>query len=140
MQAADLDAVLAMERKIHAFPWTPGNFRDSLQAGYSCWVYENDDVVIGYVVLMLVLDEAHVLNLGIARAQQGRGHGRALLRFAMDKAREHGALHMFLEVRVSNRIAIHLYETAGFSEMAIRRHYYPSHTGREDAILMGTAL
>ncbi len=63
-----------------------------------------------------------------------------LLTFIMDKAREHGALNMFLEVRVSNKVAISLYEKKGFNEMAIRPRYYPAENGREDAMLMGAAL
>jgi len=47
---------------------------------------------------------------------------------------------MFLEVRVSNRNAIRLYESTGFNEMAIRPRYYPAANGREDAMLMGLAL
>ncbi|CAG0949907.1 diamine N-acetyltransferase [Methylophilaceae bacterium] len=140
MQLSDLDAVMAIEPEIYAFPWTAGNFRDSLNAGHSCWVYEHGQSIIGYAVLMLVLDEAHLLNISIAKAAQGNGHGRALLDRMMEKAREHGALNLFLEVRVSNKVAIRLYENAGFNEMAIRRKYYPAENGREDAILMGMAL
>ena len=60
-------------------------------------------------------------------------------------AKNHQAANMFLEVRPSNISAIALYENMGFSEMAVRRSYYPadpkiSKTGREDAILMGLAL
>ena len=75
-----------------------------------------------------------------AKEAQGQGYGDMLLSFIMDKAREHGALNMFLEVRVSNKVAISLYEKKGFNEMAIRPRYYPAENGREDAMLMGAAL
>jgi ribosomal-protein-alanine N-acetyltransferase len=140
MQMADLDAVMAIEPLIYTHPWTHGNFKDSLNAGYSCWVYAEGNCVIGYAVLMLVLDEAHLLNLSIAQAYQGRGLGHALLEQMMHTARNHGAQNMFLEVRPSNEAAIHLYERVGFNEMAVRRGYYPAKDGREDAILMGMAL
>lgn len=140
MQMADLDAVMAIEPLIYTHPWTRGNFKDSLNAGYSCWVYTEGNSVIGYAVLMLVLDEAHLLNLSIAQAYQGRGLGRALLEQMMRTARNHGAQNMFLEVRPSNEAAIYLYERVGFNEMAVRRGYYPTKDGREDAILMGMAL
>lgn len=140
MQIADLDAVMAIEPFIYSYPWTRGNFEDSLNAGYSCWVYTEGDSVIGYAVLMLVLDESHLLNLSIAKAYQGRGLGRALLEQMMHIARNHAAQNMFLEVRPSNKSAIHLYERVGFNEMAVRRGYYPARNGREDAILMGMAL
>ncbi|HEY8119476.1 MAG TPA: ribosomal protein S18-alanine N-acetyltransferase [Methylophilaceae bacterium] len=140
MQMADLDAVMAIEPIIYTYPWTRGNFKDSLNAGYSCWLYNEGNNTIGYAVLMLVLDEAHLLNLSIAKAYQGRGLGRTLLEQMMHVARQHGAQNMFLEVRTSNKTAIHLYENVGFNEMAVRRGYYPAKDGREDAILMGMAL
>jgi [ribosomal protein S18]-alanine N-acetyltransferase len=140
MQMADLDIVMKIEPTIFPFPWTIGNFRDSLNTGYSCWVVEDQQQIIGYAVMMLVLDEAHLLNISIALPSQGKGFGRALLSFIMQKAREHGALNIFLEVRISNKVAIHLYEQTGFNEMAIRPRYYPAEHGREDAMLMGMAL
>jgi ribosomal-protein-alanine N-acetyltransferase len=140
MQRADLDAVMAIEPTIYPYPWTRGNFSDSLNAGYSAWVYEEHGRIIGYAVVMLVLDEAHLLNISIARTHQGRGLGRALLDYMMQISRGHGATNIFLEVRPSNTAAIGLYESLGFNEMAVRRAYYPAAQGREDAILMGMAL
>lgn len=140
MQLADVDAVMRIEPTIFPYPWTRGNFTDSLQSGYHCLVMEAEAEVIGYAVLMMVLDEAHLLNLSIARDQQGRGLGRELLQYAMILGRNYGGLNMFLEVRPSNLAAIGLYESMGFNEMAIRRHYYPAAHGREDAVLMGAAL
>jgi ribosomal-protein-alanine N-acetyltransferase len=140
MQMADLDAIMAIEPTIYPYPWSRGNFSDSLDAGYSGWVYEEEGRIIGYAVLMLVLDEAHLLNISIARSHQGRGLGRALLEYMMQIARGHGAANIFLEVRPSNQAAIQLYESTGFNEMAIRRGYYPAANGREDAVLMGMAL
>ena len=140
MQTADLDTIMAIEPTIYPYPWSRGNFSDSLDAGYSGWVYEEDGRIIGYAVLMLVLDEAHLLNISIARSHQGRGLGRALLEYMMQIARGHGAANIFLEVRPSNVSAVHLYERTGFNEMAVRRGYYPAANGREDAILMGMAL
>lgn len=140
MQVADLDTVMRIEPVIYPFPWSLGNFRDSLNTGYSCWVFELDGRIAGYTVMMLVLDEAHLLNLSVAKEAQGQGYGDMLLSFIMDKAREHGALNMFLEVRVSNKVAISLYEKKGFNDMAIRPRYYPAENGREDAMLMGAAL
>ena len=140
MQMGDINAIMAIEPEIYPHPWTRGNFSDSLNAGYSCWTYEQDNIIIGYAVVMLVLDEAHLLNISIAKACQGRGLGRSLLQHLMQIARSHGAAHVFLEVRPSNQTAIHLYESMGFNEMTVRRGYYPEVDGREDAILMGMAL
>lgn len=140
MTEADLDAVMAIEPHIYSHPWTRGNFIDSLVSGYSAWVLLDDAKIIGYSLMMLVLDEAHLLNLSIAKAYQKRGLGRLLLEHMIASARQHGAANMFLEVRPSNISAIALYENIGFNEMAIRRGYYPAQNGREDAVLMGLAL
>jgi len=40
MTEADLDAVLRIEREVHAHPWTLGNFSDALRSGYQCKVFE----------------------------------------------------------------------------------------------------
>lgn len=140
MHPDDLDAVLAIEPEIYAFPWSRGNFADSLSAGYSCWVAENGGRIIGYGALMMVLDEGHLLNLSIAKTWQGKGYGRALLQHFIEVARRHGAQMLFLEVRPSNTQAIALYESTGFNEFSVRRGYYPAANGREDAILMGLAI
>ncbi len=140
MQIADLDGVMAIEPTIYTHPWTRGNFSDSLNSGYSAWVLEANQKIIGYALLMMVLDEAHLLNLSVAKDQQKQGLGRYLLEHMLQIAKNHKAANMFLEVRPSNISAIALYENMGFCEMAVRRGYYPAHNGREDAVLMGLAL
>ncbi len=140
MVARDLDAIMQIEPHIYSHPWTRGNFSDSLKSEHSAWVLEADDEIIGYSLMMMVLDEAHLLNLSIAKAYQKQGLGRFLLEHMIQVARLQKAANMFLEVRTSNISAIVLYENIGFNEMAIRRNYYPAHHGREDAVLMGLAL
>src|SRR5258708_32798166 len=78
MTEPDLRAVLEIEEAIYAFPWTPGNFRDSLRAGYSCWGYRDVEGLIGYAVLVLAAGGAHLLNLSVAARPQSRGHWRSL--------------------------------------------------------------
>ena len=140
MRASDLNAVMAIERVNFPFPWSEGNFKDSMNSGYICLVMEQANQVMGYAVLMMVLDEAHLLNISVDKAYQGKGWGRYLLVHMMDVGREKGGLNMFLEVRPSNHSALGLYESMGFNEMGIRPGYYPAHNGREDAVLMGMAL
>lgn len=140
MQMEDLDAIMAIEPTIYSHPWTRGNFSDSLKSGHHAWVLEEDGKIVGYALTMMVLDEAHLLNLSVAKSHQKQGLGRYLLSHMIAVARHHNALNMFLEVRVSNKTAISLYENMGFCEMAIRRGYYPATQGREDAVLMGLAI
>lgn len=140
MQMDDLDTIMAIEPQIYPYPWTRGNFSDSLSSGYSAWVLMLNDQIIGYSLMMLVLDEAHLLNLSVAKSYQKQGLGRTLLEHMVSIARKNQMANMFLEVRPSNISAIALYENMGFNEMAVRRKYYPAANGREDAVLMGLAL
>jgi [ribosomal protein S18]-alanine N-acetyltransferase len=140
MRMMDLDDVLAIEQQIYAHPWTAGNFRDSLHAGYSCWVMECSGFLAGYGVLMMGVSEAHLLNLSIAADWQRRGLGRSLLHHFIGTARGCQAERIFLEVRPSNEVARALYADTGFRELYVRRNYYPAVAGREDAILMGLDL
>jgi [ribosomal protein S18]-alanine N-acetyltransferase len=140
MHMDDLEYIMAIEPQIYPYPWTRGNFSDSLSSGYCAWVLMLDEHIIGYALMMLVLDEAHLLNLSVSKAYQKRGLGRTLLEYMVSIAKNNQIANMFLEVRPSNISAIALYENMGFNEMAIRRGYYPSANGREDAVLMGLAL
>jgi [ribosomal protein S18]-alanine N-acetyltransferase len=136
----DLIPICRIEPTIYSHPWTYGNFKDSLDSGYSAWVMEVAGDIVGYALVMMVLDEVHLLNISVAKSHQGQGLGRSLLAQMIEVSRHRQAANMFLEVRVSNTNAIALYETMGFCEMGIRRNYYPTHHGREDAVLMGLAL
>ena len=91
MGDADLDAVTALEASVQAFPWSRGNFADSLTAGHSVWVCRIGGELIGFAVLMLVLDEAHLLNFAVCRRFQGQGLGARLLLHSLKAAAGHGA-------------------------------------------------
>ncbi|MGH8737366.1 MAG: ribosomal protein S18-alanine N-acetyltransferase [Burkholderiales bacterium] len=140
MREADLAQVTAIERTLYAHPWTRGNFADALRAGYQCRSLRQGREWIGYFVLMVAAGEAHLLNLSIAAAHQRQGHGSTLLRRALAMAREGGAASLFLEVRPSNLAALALYARFGFERIALRRGYYPAHSGREDALVCSLAL
>jgi ribosomal-protein-alanine N-acetyltransferase len=140
MREADLDAVVAIERRIYSHPWTRGNFSDSLAARYACRTLRLDRELVGYFVLMAAAGEAHLLNLSVAGAHQRRGYGSLLLREAQSIARSLGARSLFLEVRPSNRPAQSLYTRFGFRKVGVRRGYYPAITGREDALVLTVAL
>lgn len=137
---SDLEAVLEIERDIYEFPWTLGNFRDSMRAGYSCWGLHEDRRLIGYAVLMLAAGEGHLLNLSVAAAMQRRGHGARMLGHLVRVARDYGARVLFLEVRPSNAAAQRLYAAQGFHQIGVRRGYYPARDGREDAIVLSLPL
>jgi len=136
MRMSDLDRVSEIEQCVYAYPWTYGNFADSLGAGYVCTVLEHDGAVVGYGILTVALGESHLLNISIDAPWQGRGLGRALLLHHIDLARARGARMLLLEVRPSNVVAKALYESLAFERIAVRRGYYPAPEGREDALLL----
>ncbi|GGK13198.1 ribosomal-protein-alanine acetyltransferase [Luteimonas terricola] len=140
MRIEDLDAVMVVERRAYPWPWSIGIFRDCLFAGYPAWVLVEGGAFIGHGVLSVAADEAHVLNVCVDPARQGRGYGRGLLRAMIDVARGRGACRVFLEVRPSNPVAVALYENEGFNEIGRRPRYYPTDKGREDAIVMAMEL
>lgn len=141
MREADIDVVMDIELRSYPFPWTPGNFRDCLRAGYAMWVLEDDVGLVGYAAASVQAGEAHLLNICIDPKLQSRGQGRRLLRAMRRIAKGQGAERMFLEVRPSNPHAIALYHDEGFNEIGRRPRYYPDHDGRrEDAIVMAMEL
>lgn len=140
MQPADLDAVLQNELRAYAYPWTRGNFVDCLREGKDCRLVELDGRIVGHGVLSVAVGEAHVLNVCIAPDRQGHGLGRALMTHLLERARALGAELVFLEVRLSNRPAIELYESMGFNAIGVRRNYYPAPFGHEDAQIMALDL
>ena len=136
----DIDAVLDIETQAYSFPWTRGNFIDSLAASYLAEVLEVDGQVVGYFVAMAGVDELHLLNVTVAPQSQGQGHGQRLLDVVQAHAQRLGLRTLLLEVRRSNARARALYLRRGFVEVGLRRHYYPAPQGREDAIVMSLAL
>lgn len=140
MREDDLDAVHAVEIRAYEFPWTIGIFRDCLRADYPAWLLQQGGQIVGYFLMSIAAGEAHVLNICIDPAAQGRGHGRHLLRAMMHVARGRGAERVFLEVRPSNAGAIALYHSEGFNEIGRRPRYYPARDGREDALVMAIEL
>ena len=140
MRTSDLVEVARLEKSLYAFPWSLGNFRDSITAGYDCWTVAHGETVIGYAVLMIALDEAHLLNVAVAAEWQNQGVGRAFLAHMIEVARSAGCQIIYLEVRPSNVGARHLYRTVGFQQIAIRPDYYPALKGREDALFLGLTL
>lgn len=140
----DLEAVAAIERRVYEFPWTVGNFRDAMLSGYRCWgcwrTAPDGDQLVGYAILMLAVDEAHLLNIAVDARFQGQGVGRRLLRFLIDDARAKECVMLFLEVRPSNHVAQALYRDIGFTQHGVRKGYYPARNGREDALFLGLDL
>ena len=141
MNESWLDAVAQIEQRAYTHPWSRGNFSDSLRAGHHARVLVQAQTLLGYCVLMLGPDEAHLLNITVEPEQQGRGLALFMLDELVHWSRAQGAQSLWLEVRVSNARARQIYERYGFKAVGLRRNYYPlAAFKREDAVVMSLPL
>ncbi len=136
-----LDSVLDIEAAAYEFPWSRGNFTDSLASGYAINLLCAGDTLLGYYVAMRGVDEVHLLNITVSPAYQRQGWAPMLLQALALWARSEGVQWLWLEVRKSNLRAQAVYETFGFRQVGIRPRYYPSsHGAHETAVVMSMAL
>jgi len=136
MGLEDIESVLDIEQRIYTFPWTRGNFEDSLASGYTAWLLRDGRQLLGYAVMMEILDEAHLLNISIISGRQRAGLGSLLLQSLCAEAKRHGAVRMMLEVRTSNTAGCAFYRHHGFTQIGERTDYYPAKQGREAALVL----
>ncbi len=141
MVAADLAAVIEIERQAFATPWTPGLFLHELRLDFSRLELARragaGGEVVGYACWWLIGDEVHILNLAVCPTARRGGAGRALVQRVLDDAAARAARSVSLEVRQENTAAVALYRAMGFSPIGLRRNYY----GRgEDAVIMERKL
>lgn len=132
--------MLAVEQAANAYPWTEGNFKTCFSERYFNAVLEIDGKVQGFYIGEKVSVEATLFDIGVSPLYQGKGFGRLLLQHFLNQAQSKKVLDVWLEVRQSNQSAIHLYESEGFIQTGLRPNYYPTPSGREDAILMALPL
>ncbi len=140
MDEVDLPEVLINERSAYSHPWSETVLRECLGGISECWVVTINQTIIGHGIISHVLDEGHLLNLCIGKSWQGQGLSHQLLNFLMSRLRELGVQKLFLEVRVSNEVAVSLYKKHGFNQIGLRKAYYPAGNTREDAIVMAREI
>lgn len=136
MEPIDIPYVFNIEQQNYANPWTKNIFQRCLEVGYHAVVLEKDQKIIGYALTSVVLDECHILNISIAPCVQQQGHGAYLFAFLLENAKKQGVSKVYLEVRQSNEAAIGLYKRFGFEKIGVRKQYYQTQIGLEDALLL----
>ncbi len=142
MTLASLDGVVALEAEVYPFPWTRGNFVDSIAAGYIAWTLNGSGgELLAYCVAMRGAGEMHLLNITVAAAARRRGHARRLLDALVAECRDQDAERLWLEVRLANVDAQQTYARLGFVKVGVRKGYYPAPGGtREDAVVMSRII
>lgn len=135
MKSEDLPLVGQIDQESFSDPWPNHAFATELaNPNARCWVMEWFGEVAGFIVIWLVLDEAHLATIAIRQDLRGRGLSRQLAKSALQSAYLEGARVSYLEVRESNLIAIHLYQQLGYQTVGLRKGYYKDN--HENAILM----
>lgn len=140
LSTADLTRAWHIEKRAHAFPWSEQTLASNQGERYRNYQLSVDGEMAAFAITQVVLDEATLFNIAVDPAYQRRGLGRALLEHVIDEVEKLGVVTLWLEVRASNVAAIALYESVGFNEATIRRNYYPTADGREDAIIMALPI
>lgn len=139
MQFDDLEQVVEIERQNFSVPWTENGFFSFLIRNDTLFlVAKEEEQVLGYMGIMMVLDEGEITNVSVTEKSRRKGVGRLLVQTMLDRMRAAGIQTIHLEVRKSNAPAIALYETFDFVQDGVRKNYYEEPT--EDAILMSCRL
>lgn len=136
MTEADIPQLRQMDKLSHLTPWSATQFKQCLIPPNYAWVLKQNQMILGFAIARLVADESELLNLVIDKAHQGQKLGHFLLTCICNEVQDRGASCMFLEVRRSNSIALKLYEKFGFNYLATRKDYYPTASGKEDALIL----
>lgn len=136
----DVDDLLTIEQASTAYSWSREQFVTGLAAKEFGWGIEVDEHLVGFAIFNVVFDEVTLLDIAVHPDFQRQGFARKLLVAALRELPQRNGERCLLEVRVSNDAAITLYKSLGFIEDGRRRHYYPTHNGREDALLMSRNL
>jgi len=137
----DLPAILGLEQASHVAPWSEAHFREEMEKPYSrLWVMtddETDEVVAGYIVFWLMMEECQILDVVVGQEFRRRGFGETLLRKALGLAMKEGMKKAVLDVRKSNAAAIGVYQKIGFTVAHIRKNFY---SNGEDGMQMVLSL
>ena len=137
---AHIPQVLPIEQDAYPEPWTFNMLHDEINraARYFCLMYEEGGALLGYGGFWILIDEAHITRITIAKEYQGRGLSKLLMKHLQQEAEASDVRYMRLEVRENNIPAIRLYNGLNFVQDGMRKGYY-RHTN-ENAILMSKEL
>lgn len=135
MKAEDVPEISRLEREAFSMPWSEEDFEGMIRSENArYYVAEKEGAILGGCGLYIVLEEASITNVVISREARNQGVGTELMRHMMEMCGRDGVKAFTLEVRVSNKAAIHMYEKVGFVSEGIRPGFYEKPA--EDAMIM----
>ncbi len=128
--------IAALEKECFSKPWSENAVLESAKNDTLFFLFEENGKVLGYGGLQVVLDEGYVTNIAVTSKARGRGIGKTVTAALLTAAKEKNLSFVSLEVRVSNTVAISLYEGLGFKTVGKRKNFYAA--PKEDALIMTT--
>ena len=140
MHIDDLEYIYKLELDSYRFPWTKEILRDCILYKYDSYSVFIDDTLVGYIISKISFPETHILNLTVDINYRNNGIGQALIELTINDARIRNSQDIILEVRSRNFIAQSLYSKLGFEKIGVRKGYYDSENGREDAFVLRLKL
>ena len=138
----DLLAIEEIERRSYRTPWSRSMFAGELAKPSSICIgafsadgdEESDRTLHGYLIVSRYVDAWHVMNVAVDPDHRGHGIATLLIERLFELTADDARRGYTLEVRVTNTVAIALYERLGFEARGVRRGYYTDN--REDALIM----
>lgn len=138
MTKEDLQGVFEVEKTAFPIPWPISSFEEELNNILSTYlVAKIDDKIVGYIGMMFVMDECHILNIAVHEKYRKKGIATKLVNELFKLCKTHKTTYVMLEVRLTNIPAQKLYSKLGFKDEVLRKDYYKNPDGtREDALVM----
>ena len=131
---SDLPAVIAIERRSFPAPWSLAMFVLELSKPSGvCLAATDGEELLGYLVCCRYDQVWHLMNVAVSPDRRRMGVASRLIGQLLGRPAG-GELPITLEVRVSNREAIAMYEGLGFRSAGVRPRYYQDNG--EDALIM----
>lgn len=133
----NIEQILEIEKESFSNHWTKQMFLAESENKFAHFkICMADNLIIGFIIYRIVLEEAEILNIVIGNQFRGKSFGRQLLNYAINDIKENKARNIFLEVNERNIIAQDLYKNGGFVQYSTRQNYY----GDDNAVLMKLSL
>lgn len=139
MKKSDVDDVIKIEESAYGeHHWSKESFLNELSNDLARYysAYDENGKLAGYAGCWQILEEVHITNIAVSPEFRRQKIGESLLRQIIDDCYKNKAKYITLEVRVSNKAAIGLYEKYGFKSLGVRKGYYQNNN--EDALIMWT--
>tara|TARA_B100001057_G_scaffold405525_1_gene418529 strand:+ start:6416 stop:6877 length:462 start_codon:yes stop_codon:yes gene_type:complete len=140
MSIDDLSNVHNLEIESYDFPWTKEILRDCILYKYDAFTIYFNNILVGYIIAKIAFPETHILNLTIRKNFRKKRLGTSLIKLIINDSIIRGTEDIILEVRVNNHDAIALYQKLDFKKVGVRKDYYESEEGREDAYVLKLKL